>query len=161
MATEIERRFVVTQSLDFLRGHTPQKIKQGYIHAQGPTTRIRIIDEKDALFTLKGYKRGLVTPEFEHGHALADGLELLEMCGKRVIHKQRYHVEHEGHVWHVDVFDKKLEGLVIAEIELGAANEAFAKPSWLGMEITFKKGLSNRSLAKQQRFPKKLKCRAK
>lgn len=38
--------------------------------------------------------------------------------------------------WEVDVFHGAHEGLIVAEIELGSPDEAFARPSWLGEEVT-------------------------
>jgi adenylate cyclase len=39
-------------------------------------------------------------------------------------------------VWEVDEFLGDNAGLVVAEIELGNADEAFAKPEWIGAEVT-------------------------
>jgi CYTH domain-containing protein len=36
----------------------------------------------------------------------------------------------------VDVFHGRLEGRVLAEIELTEENEPFAHPAWLGEEVT-------------------------
>jgi CYTH domain-containing protein len=39
-------------------------------------------------------------------------------------------------MWEVDVFEGAHAGLVIAEIELAAADAAFERPNWLGEEVT-------------------------
>ena len=36
----------------------------------------------------------------------------------------------------MDVFAGRLEGLVLAEIELGSEEEIFDKPEWIGEEVT-------------------------
>ena len=38
-------------------------------------------------------------------------------------------------------------GLVVAEIELGSADEAFAKPAWIGAEVTDSARYYNLALA--------------
>ena len=38
--------------------------------------------------------------------------------------------------WEVDVFHGRLEGRVLAEIELSDEDEAFERPNWLGEEVT-------------------------
>ena len=57
-------------------------------------------------------------------------------CEGPLIEKTRYLVEHVGHVWEVDVFTGDNEGLVVAEIELDAADESFALPDWAGEEVS-------------------------
>ena len=52
------------------------------------------------------------------------------------VDKTRYHVSHQGHVWEIDVFEGANAGLVIAELELAAEDEAFATPAWLGEEVS-------------------------
>ena len=42
----------------------------------------------------------------------------------------------DGKVWEVDEFLGENEGLVVAEIELADENEPFARPAWLGEEVT-------------------------
>ncbi|MGD8616310.1 MAG: adenylate cyclase, partial [Gammaproteobacteria bacterium] len=39
-------------------------------------------------------------------------------------------------VWEVDVFEGANAGLVIAEIELGDEQQPFARPDWLGREVS-------------------------
>ena len=43
---------------------------------------------------------------------------------------------HEGMVWEVDEFFGENQGLVVAEIELESENQVFAKPEWVGVEVT-------------------------
>ena len=48
----------------------------------------------------------------------------------------------------VDEFHGENEGLVMAEIELGSSDEAFAKPDWLGQEVTGDKRYYNAQLSR-------------
>ena len=40
------------------------------------------------------------------------------------------------HTFEVDEFHGDNEGLIMAEVELNAPDEAFEKPAWLGEEVT-------------------------
>lgn len=48
----------------------------------------------------------------------------------------------------VDEFHGDNEGLVVAEIELGTADETFEKPAWLGQEVTGDKRYYNAQLSR-------------
>ena len=72
---------------------------------------------------------------------------MLDLCTLKV-EKTRYEVEHEGHVWEVDVFEGLNAGLVVAEIELQAEDEAFERPFWVGEEVTHDPRYLNTNLAK-------------
>lgn len=74
--------------------------------------------------------------EWEVELKLSDAKEILEICLPGKIEKSRYLVPYENHVFEVDVFHGKNEGLVIAEVELTDVNEWFEKPDWLGEEVT-------------------------
>ena len=65
---------------------------------------------------------------------------LLKLCHGGIIDKTRYIVPEggtlSGRFFEVDEFYGDNEGLVMAEIELENASDAFEKPSWLGQEVT-------------------------
>ena len=61
---------------------------------------------------------------------------LLQLCVGGLIEKRRHYVRHEGHLWEVDEFLSENAGLVVAEIELQHADEAFALPDWAGKQVT-------------------------
>ena len=58
------------------------------------------------------------------------------LCGGRSVSKTRYYVPHGLHVWEVDEFAGANTGLIVAEIELDAVDEAFDKPDWIGEEVS-------------------------
>lgn len=137
MATEIERKFLITETR-FLDGRTGERIVQGYV-AKEPgamTTRVRIRADR-AYLTLKGPKLGISRDEFEYRIPLDDAHRMLALyCGKRIVRKTRYLLDVAGHTFEVDVFEGKHAGLVIAEIELPHENTAHPRPPWLGREVT-------------------------
>lgn len=138
MALEIERKFLLLSD-DYKKEATDAtRIAQGYIGTvPGRTVRIRIRGDKGYL-TIKGNSSadGLVRYEWEKEIPLEDAQELMLLCQKGIIDKTRYLVPFEGHTFEVDEFYGDNEGLVMAEVELGSPDEPFAKPSWLGEEVT-------------------------
>ena len=149
MATEIERKFLVTG--DFSRDvFEAERIVQGYICSQpGRTVRIRIRGAAGFL-TIKGPsdEKGLSRYEFEQSIPLADAEELLKLCEPGAIDKVRHLVRCGAHVWEIDVFHGANEGLVMAEIELASEDEPFEKPGWLGVEVSGDRRYYNSMLTK-------------
>ena len=45
-------------------------------------------------------------------------------------------IQHRDQEWEIDVFEGDNAGLVIAEIELEAEDQAVALPDWVGEEVT-------------------------
>lgn len=135
--TEIERKFLV-RSMDFIAQATEHhEIEQGYL-SKSPTIRVRIRDDQ-AFMTIKSSKlrEGLAKFEWEKEIDVADAQELMQLCLPGVISKTRYIIPcPNGRKWEVDVFHGRLDGRVLAELELGDENEAFDRPEWLGEEVT-------------------------
>ncbi|MBW2389281.1 MAG: CYTH domain-containing protein [Deltaproteobacteria bacterium] len=142
---EIERKFLVTGDA-WQRGARAISIRQGYLARSADcVVRVRIAD-RAATLTIKGRAHGLTTPEFEYPIPTDHALPLLELCQAAIIEKTRYRVDHEGHSWEVDVFSGANAGLVLAEIELETEDEAFARPAWLGVEVTHDHRFKNSQL---------------
>ncbi len=72
---------------------------------------------------------------------------LEKLCGDCIVEKTRYLVQHEGMTWEVDQFHGRNEGLVVAEIELPAADSFFHTPDWIAEEVTADSRYRNASLA--------------
>ncbi|MBE3639579.1 CYTH domain-containing protein [Mangrovicoccus algicola] len=137
MATEIERKFLVTGD-----GWKPAvlrsvALRDGLIsEAGGRKVRVRFYDGQ-ATLTVKGPRSGLSRDEFEYPIPAADARRMLERhCAGRILEKTRHHLRHEGRDWTVDVYGGLLAGIVFAEIELEAEEAGFARPPWLGREVT-------------------------
>lgn len=136
MAQEIERKFLVVGEYKHL-AHTSYHLMQGYIASGRRTVRVRISDER-AWLTIKGPSKngGLSRYEWEKEIAKSEALELMELSEGALIDKRRYLVEYEGHTFEVDEFYGDNEGLTLAEVELKSEDEEFARPEWLGAEVT-------------------------
>lgn len=58
------------------------------------------------------------------------------MCSGKTVEKTRYEYPLGKHVWEVDVFSGRNQGLIVAEIELASEDETFEKPEWIAEEVT-------------------------
>lgn len=143
MPIEIERKFLVTSDAWRAAAHEVVAMAQGYINdqaamdsgAQRASVRVRIAGE-EAFLNLKSLQAGHTRQEFDYPIPVADAHALLALCVGGVIDKRRHYVSHAGHVWEVDEFLSDNAGLVVAEIELSSADEAFERPAWAGREAT-------------------------
>ena len=150
MAQEIERKFLVAGSFKS-SARNATRIIQGYLSsAPERTVRVRIIGEK-GFITVKGIssENGLSRFEWEKEIDVKDALELMNICERGVIDKTRYQIEVGKHTYEVDEFHRDNEGLIMAEIELSAEDEAFEKPEWLGEEVTGNPRYYNSMLVKK------------
>ena len=137
MAQEIERKFLVIGDFKS-QAFEQSRIVQGYISsARGRTVRVRIRNGRGYL-TIKGASNesGTSRYEWEKELPLHEAEELMKLCEPGVIDKTRYLVRSGKHIFEVDEFYGENEGLIVAEVELNAEDEAFVKPSFIGQEVT-------------------------
>lgn len=137
MATEIERKFLISDPA-FLLGLSPgDHCVQGYL-AFGPPVAVRVrIMGGVATVNVKTATLSISRHEFEYEIPLADAQALLKTsCAGPPVEKTRHTVEYGGKTWEVDVFAGANAGLVVAEIELDAEDESFALPPWAGREVS-------------------------
>lgn len=137
MATEIERKFLVKDDSWRQLADAGTEYQQAYlVGSKAASVRVRIEGDK-AFLNIKSATLGITRQEFEYAIPMLEAREMLAgLCEQPVIEKTRYHVQHEGHEWEIDVFKGENEGLVVAEIELGEVNEYFASPDWIGEEVS-------------------------
>jgi CYTH domain-containing protein len=111
--------------------------RQGYLSTEKTrTVRVRLEGDRGVL-TVKGLTRGVTRLEFEYEIPAADAARMLDdLCERPLIEKTRYRIDTGRHVWEVDEFHGDNEGLVVAEIELAAADEVFDRPAWIGREVS-------------------------
>ena len=137
MALEIERKFQVISSDWRAVVRNSQALVQGYLNLEGGgITRVRIAGDS-AWLNIKGATRDIVRHEFEYPIPLADAREMLEhLAVGPVVEKRRHHVPYGGWLWEVDEFLGANAGLVVAEIELDDPAAVFARPPWVGREVS-------------------------
>lgn len=137
MATEIERKFLVTSEAWRETADVGTRFRQGYlIGAEKASVRVRIEGER-ANINIKSATLGVRRQEYEYPIPLKEAEEMLDtLCEQPQIEKVRYIVPVGDHTWEVDVFTGDNEGLVVAEVELEDESEAFVRPGWLGEEVS-------------------------
>ena len=106
MATEIERKFLVTN--EQWREHvlSESRLKQGYLANQiNASIRVRMGNGK-AHLNIKSTTIGISRSEFEYEVPTEDAEAMLrEVAQQPFIDKTRYKVRCGGHVWDLDVFE--------------------------------------------------------
>lgn len=143
---EIERKFLVKVIPENLSQYPSIEILQGYLEINKDGSEVRIRQEGNKYFRVKKTGKGKTrqeTPPEELTKEEFDGL-WPKTEGKR-LRKTRYQVES----MEVDIYQKNLSGLIIAEKEFDSEEEScqFIPLSWLGKEVTDDERYKNQSLA--------------
>lgn len=136
MGVEIERKFLVLGDSWKALGQGVL-LRQGYLSsAPERIVRVRIAGDS-AVLTIKGRTSGATRSEWEYPIPMSDAQAFLDdLCERPLIEKYRYRIRHHEMVWEVDEFLGENAGLVVAEVELTSEDQAFAKPEWVGEEVT-------------------------
>jgi len=147
MAQEIERKFRVANDDWRAMATSSSSLKQGYLSSSAEATvRVRLEDNLGTV-TIKSKTNGITRNEFEYAIPAQEAKELLTLCSGPLIEKIRYRIPQENHTWEIDVFEGDNDGLIIAEIELTSDEDYFAKPQWLGEEVSGDSRYYNSNLA--------------
>jgi adenylate cyclase len=146
---EIERKFLVSGRTWRKHADRGKKVRQAYLaHTDEVSVRVRTIGKSKAWLTIKTARPGLSREEYEYAIPVEDARSLMKLRIGRLIVKRRHIVKVGRSRFEVDVFARKLKGLVIAEIELPSRHTIFERPEWLGKEVTGKKRYYNAQLAR-------------
>lgn len=148
---EIERKFLVhADRLPELKEGA--HLVQGYL-AMLPTVRVRTEEQgsaRKAYLTIKG--EGLVgRDEFEYEIPFEDAEALLKLAQSSLIAKKRYRLpvaDQPDLAWEIDVFEGDNAGLIVAELEMPAADHPFPRPDWLGEDVTEDPAYKNAALSR-------------
>jgi adenylate cyclase len=154
MGTEIERKFLVAGEDWRRQVLSKSRIAQGYLASSNEASvRVRTLDDAEGKVTIKSAGRALSRSEFEYDIPIADARDLLGLCGDRRLDKTRHRVPAGDLTWEIDVFEGRLAGLIVAEIELPHAQHRFEIPAWLGREVTDDPHFANDKLAEAEGPP--------
>lgn len=141
---EIERRYLIRLTEpDRLQRAPASKIRQAYLTAVEPAVRVRESEGAYVLTVKSG--RGRVRREVEVPLDEESGRALMEMAGRRIVEKTRHRLGR----WEIDVFEGKLQGLILAEVELDHPNETVPAPAGIALvrEVTDDAAFTNQRLA--------------
>lgn len=143
MGIEIERKFLLAGDGWRRLVERSEPIAQGYLvamasieagHAKS-SVRVRISGEH-AWLNIKSATLGIERQEYEYPIPLADARHMLDTLADGVLEKVRHHVMLDGAHFEIDEFGGANQGLLVAEIELDAADAAYPTPDWLGAEVS-------------------------
>ena len=148
---EIERKFLVVNKDYKQLAISRYTIMQGYLCKEPDRTvrvRIKTIQEGQgkAFLTIKSKPNNMGFSRFEWEKEIdvEDAKQLIQMC-PNPIEKTRWLVPAEveklsdesvSAVWEVDEFHGRLEGFVMAELELENEKQTFCTPAFVGEEVT-------------------------
>jgi len=159
MGVEIERKFRLINDSWRERVREKTLLRQGYIaNTRRASVRVRLAGEAGWL-SVKSMTPGLSRAEYEAAIPAVDANEMLDrLCEGPLIEKWRHIVVYQGSEWEIDEFLGENAGLVIAELELDAEDAVFARPPWLGVEVTHDERYYNFRLSEQpyRRWPENL-----
>lgn len=156
MGIEIERKFLLAS--DAWRAQVERNVRmaQGYLNDLGAvesgrqraSVRVRLAGD-EAFLNLKSRELGSARQEFDYAIPVTDAEALLKLCTGGLIDKIRHYLRLGPHLWEIDEFLGDNAGLFVAEIELQSADENFARPPWLGAEVTHAQRYYNLALAER------------
>jgi adenylate cyclase len=136
MAQEIERKFLLRSDAWRALAHESQRMSQGYVaRGDGVSVRVRLAGEQ-AWLNIKVGTLAASRLEFEYAIPVDDARELLPHATGPLIDKTRHLVLAEGFTWEIDEFHGANAGLIVAELELDSEDQEFARPAWIGAEVT-------------------------
>lgn len=154
---EIERKWLLSKSaLQQLTPSCSRTTSQAYlIDVDHHVLRLRI-QSPMAWLTVKA-PSGVAGMVREYEMALPTDIAQAFMSAHTgpAIHKTRHYVPHAQHIFEIDEFHGRLEGLIVAEMEFSSVEEshAFVPPEWLGKEVTHDIRYANMNLVKTGKIP--------
>jgi adenylate cyclase len=149
MPKEIERKFLLASGAWRSLVARRRLMSQGYIANTGRVSvRVRVSDG-EAWLNIKHGGLEPVRDEYEYPIPLDHARALLESVAEQpIVEKTRHWVPYAGVEWEIDEFHGQNEGLIVAEIELTHEQQRFARPPWLGKEVTRQSRYYNVSLVR-------------
>ena len=146
---EIERKFLVKNPPGNYSDWYYTEIRQGYLAVTKEGIEVRIRNKGNSFFQTVKSEKGLYREEIEIS-ITKEQFEVLwpATSGKR-IHKKRFTINYNGQLIELDVYQGRLEGLIVAEVEFDNEENCrrFEPPMWFDREITNDKKYKNRNLA--------------
>lgn len=153
---EIEKKFLVKEIPNNLEKNESDKIIQGYLNiASEPVLRVRAKGNKYFL-TYKSSTEKLTSLDYNicDEYELPISLEAFEHLKNKVdgnlIVKNRYYIKLNNNLTaELDVFDDKLKGLILVEVEFEQEDDVknFVKPDWFGEDVSKDKRYRNSFLS--------------
>jgi CHAD domain-containing protein/CYTH domain-containing protein len=149
---EIERKFLLRELPERVRGAESEVIEQGYVPGARLVERLRRVraDGATRLFRTVKLGTGITRIEIEEETSAEVFQAMWRLTTGHRVRKRRYTVSVADRNWEIDDFLDR-DGLVLAEVELPAADAPADPPDWLApfivREVTDEARFQNVSLA--------------
>jgi adenylate cyclase len=149
MATEIEHKFLIRDDRWRQQVERSAPMRQGYLTSDARcSVRVRVAGDQGFL-NIKSGTLGIQRSEYEYPIPLAEAEEILDtLCEKPLLEKTRHYLHFGGRLWEIDEFAGDNTGLIVAEVELSRPDEPFARPDWLGEDVSHDIRYYNSQLAR-------------
>jgi len=149
MGIEIEHKFLIRDERWRQLVERSVRMRQGYLTSDVRcSVRVRVAGGQGFL-NIKSGTLGIQRSEYEYPIPLAEAEEILDtLCEKPLLEKTRHFVRSGGRVWEIDEFAGDNTGLIVAEVELSRPDELFARPDWLGEDVSHDIRYYNSQLAR-------------
>ncbi|MCK7501223.1 MAG: CYTH domain-containing protein [Comamonadaceae bacterium] len=149
MGIEIEHKFLIRDERWRQLVERSVRMRQGYLTSDVRcSVRVRVAGGQGFL-NIKSGTLGIQRSEYEYPIPLAEAEEILDtLCEKPLLEKTRHFVRSGGRVWEIDEFAGDNTGLIVAEVELSHPDELFARPDWLGEDVSHDIRYYNSQLAR-------------
>jgi adenylate cyclase len=153
MANEIEHKFLIRDDRWRQQVERSAPMRQGYLTSDARcSVRVRVADGQGFLnikSVIKSGTLGIQRSEYEYPIPLAEAEEILDtLCEKPLLEKTRHYLHFGGRLWEIDEFAGDNTGLIVAEVELDRPDEPFARPDWLGEDVSHDIRYYNSQLAR-------------
>jgi CYTH domain-containing protein len=151
ITNEIERKFIVKEIPKNIKQYQRIDILQKYISID-PEIRIRqqIEDGEYTYYKAKKSNDSLSREQDEVEISSTDFYNLSSITMGNDIVKVRYLIPVGKYTAELDIYQEKLSGLLIVEVEFKTVQEAgeFVVPNWFRQEVTYDKRYKNKNLSK-------------
>jgi len=149
MAKEIEHKFLLRNDRWRSQVERSARLRQGYLTSDARcSVRVRIANDQGFL-NIKSGTLGIQRSEYEYPIPLAEAEEILDtLCEKPLLEKTRHYLHFGEHLWEIDEFAGDNAGLIVAEVELRRIDDPFARPDWLGDDVSHDIRYYNSQLAR-------------
>jgi CYTH domain-containing protein len=146
---EIERKFLVVDMPATLKSMDGISIRQGYVDIADTDFELRLRQKGDRFYQTIKQGSGLVRQEYEIEITRDQFQSLWPLTEDRRIQKIRYKLPVDDFICELDIFEERLEGLHLVEVEFETVelSSAFTPPPWFGDEVTDDRRYKNRQLA--------------
>jgi CYTH domain-containing protein len=145
---ERERRFLVAEIPTDLP--SANRIQQGYLTVEPVAVRVRRIDDRRHVLTIK-VGTGRARTEIERDLDPDEFEALWEQTLAVRLEKRRHRIPLDGQLTaELDLYDGALSGRSLVEVEFDddEAADTFAPPPWFGREVTEDRRYDNAALAR-------------